>query len=44
MSGNVETNNVLKSDFDLKIQKQHSYLKFMLNILIHIDSAGKYTP
>lgn len=39
-----KTSKVLKSDFELKIQKEHSHLKFMLTILIHLDSAFKYTP
>ena len=30
-------------DFKLKIEKQHSHLIFMWTILIHIDSAFKYT-
>ena len=39
-----KTSKVLKSDFQLKIQKEHSHLKFTLTILIHLDSAFKYTP
>ena len=41
MSEKLKTSSVLKSDFDLKIQKQRSHLKFMWTILIHIDSDFK---
>ena len=43
MSEELKTSSVVKLDFKLKIQKQHSHLRFMLTILIHIDSAFKYT-
>ena len=39
----LKSNDVLKSDYELKIQKQHSQLRFMLTILIHIDSDFKFT-
>ena len=39
-----KTTKVFKSDFELKIQKEHSHLKFALTILIHLDSAFIYTP
>ena len=35
---------MVKLHFELKIQKQHSLLKFMLTTLIHISSTFKYTP
>ena len=41
VSEKLKTSIVFKLDFDLKIQKQHSHLKFMLTILIHIGSAFK---
>ena len=44
MSEKLETSSVLELDFKLKSQKQHSHLRFMLTILIHIDSAFKFTP
>ena len=34
---------VLKSDYELKIQKQYLHLRFMWTILIHIESAFKCT-
>ena len=35
--------SVVKLDFELKIQKQNSHLRFVLIILIHIDSVFRYT-
>ena len=35
--------SVLKYDYELKIQKQHSNLRFMWTILYRINSAFKYT-
>ena len=39
----LKTSGVLKSDYELKIQKQYLHLGFMWTILIHIESAFKYT-
>ena len=44
VSEKLKTSSLLELAFELKIQKQHSHLKFMSAILIHIDSAFKYTP
>ena len=41
MSKKLENSDVLKSDYELKIQNQHSHLRFMLTILIRISSAFK---
>ena len=35
---------MLKSDFELKIQKQHSHLRLMWTNLIHIHNVFKYIP
>ena len=34
---------MLKSDYELKIQKENLHLRFMWTILIYIESAFKYT-
>ena len=41
VSEKLKTNSVLKLDFELKIQKQYSYLIFMGTILIHIATDFK---
>ena len=38
MSKKLQSSGVLKSDCELKIQKQHSHSRFMLTILIHINN------
>ena len=43
MSKKLTISGALKSDYELKIQKQHSHLRFMRTILVHIDSDFKYT-
>ena len=40
----LKTSDVFKSDYELNIQKQQSYLKFLQTILIHMGSVFKYTP
>ena len=44
MPEKIKSSGVFKSDYELNIQKQHSHLKFLRTILIHMDSAYKYTP
>ena len=36
MSKKLKSSDVLKSDFGLKVEKQHSHLRFMLTVLIHM--------
>ena len=43
MSKQLKTSSVVKLDIELKVQKQHSHLKFMWTILINIESDFKYT-
>ena len=43
MSKKLNTSGVLKLDYELKIQKQDSHLRFMWAILVHITSAFKDT-
>ena len=43
VSKKLNSSGVLKSDYELKIQKQRLRLRFMWTILIHIYSAFKYT-
>ena len=43
MSKKLKFSSVLKLDFEWKIAKQESHLKFVWNILIDIDSAFEYT-
>ena len=39
MSEQLKPNSVVKLDVELKIQKKHSHLRFILTTLIHIDSV-----
>ena len=39
MSEKLKTSSALISNFELKIQKQHSHLRFKICILIHIDTS-----
>ena len=43
VSEKLKTNSVCKLDFELKLQKQRSYLLFMRTILILIDSDFEST-
>ena len=43
LSESLKTSSVLRSDFELTIQKQHFHLRFMWTMLIHIESDFKYT-
>ena len=42
MSEQLQTSSIVKLDFELKIQKQHSHLRFMLTTLLHIDGVFKH--
>ena len=41
--GKLKTSAVFNSKFELKVQKHDSHFAFSRTILIHIDSALKYT-
>ena len=39
----LATSGMFNSNFELKIQKRNSHFAFLETILIHMDSALKYT-